>query len=496
MPKYNNSFNKPLPSTQLIEHVSNSVNKAKLPVIAILIAILAATVMRFGVGFDGLYGQDGYEYLRYAQALKIYLVHGTDPGDYFWPVWYPLMGALVSFIVQDIAFSLQLISCLSLALVFIFSNKIMYLLFSETNQRSPVLFNILFLLLSPFMLRFGFLVMADMLTLALIMMSTFYFLKAAKKGKTIDLIAAGLVGTMAFMTRYASVVILAPVALYGYWVFFRNAKNAFNAIPAFVLGILPLIPHVLIRGSQSTHFIQHDWVSQWSVLNFFKNDFITRDGGTRNTLPNVIYALGGLFHPRYCFAAVLILLLRFKMVKLNGELRIIAAGLIIYLVFLAGIPYQNNRFLLMALPFFLFILYRPWLSFMQHQQKPVYVTAVVFMLVIQGALFPFGFEAVYNRNRLEKDVYTYLASKNNPDVYTMDIDVSLTGRDYHGKIYNIYANYYDQPDTNALVIFNALTMPFQWNQMNPMNNWQHFNHDYQLKEIKRFDNGWAIHQFY
>jgi hypothetical protein len=77
----------------------------------------------------------------------------------------------------------------------------------------------------------------------------------------------------------------------------------------------------------------------------------------------------------------------------------------------------------------------------------------------------------------------------------MDIDMSLTGRGYKGRIYNIYTNYYDRPDTNALVIFNTLTMPFQWNQMNPMNNWQHFNHDYQLTEIKRFDNGWAIHKF-
>lgn len=458
-------------------------------------AVLAATLMHFVVGFDGLCAQDGYEYLRYTQALKTYLITGDDPGDYFWPVGYPLLGALFSFIVQDISFSLQLISALSLALTFVYSFNIIRFLFPGTRRSSTIWFCILFVALSPFLLRFAFMVMSDMLTLACITISSFYFLKAGRFGTTSALLLGSFFGALAGMTRYAAVVILVPVAVYGYWLFLRNSKYGFNALIAVIAGLLPVIPHFLIRGSASGDFIQHNWISHWSIITYFKNDLYTGDGGHEyHRLPNIVYALGGLFHPRYCFAAAPILILGFKKIKLTKELLPLITGLILYLFFIAGIPHQNNRYLLLALPFFVFIFYFPWQHLVTGKNW-VYTTTILGIIVIQGILFPFAFKAVYTRNQLEKQVYNYLEAHHNPDVYTMDIDVSLTGRGYPGKIHNIYTHYYPAPDTNALVIFNALTMPFQWSQMNPMKNWQHFNHDYQLKEIKRFNNGWAVHQF-
>ena len=60
-------------------------------------------------GFNGLYGQDSFEYLRYSRELHEYLSGGELPGTFFWPVLYPLSGAVVSFFLPDVL-SLQVVS--------------------------------------------------------------------------------------------------------------------------------------------------------------------------------------------------------------------------------------------------------------------------------------------------------------------------------------------------------------------------------------------------
>jgi hypothetical protein len=468
-------------------------NNVKIPVIAIGVSILLAVVMRFGIGFDGLYGQDGYEYLRYANALKKFMTDGIDPGDYFWPIWYPLTGALLSFIVQDVAFSLQLVSCISLAIVFIFSNKIIGLIFPKS--RSPRVFVFLLIVLSPFILRFSFLVMADMLTLGLLTISTYYLLRASMNGSWIALMLGGFTACTACMTRYAAIVIIFPMALYSAWMFFSKNKNWFNIIPAFIISVLPLVPHFLVRGSQSAGFIQHDWVSHWSLVNFFKNDFITRDGIAHNQFPNIIYAFGGLFHPRYCFPALFILVFGWKKMNWSKPFILLLTGLVLYLFFIAGIPYQNNRFLLLVLPFFVIFLYPPWHAILNQYKNPVRISITSILLIAQLVLFPLTFKIVYKRNQLEKQVYSFVTGKKSPTLYAMDLDISITSRGYPSRVYNLYANYYHTPDTTALVIFNTYIFSQQWGGMNPMNNWTHFNHDYHIQEIKRFEDGWAIYQF-
>ena len=62
-----------------------------LPVLLLIGNLLA--------GFNGLYGQDSFEYLRYSRALHHYLSAGVLPGPFHWPLFYPLSGALLSFIL-------------------------------------------------------------------------------------------------------------------------------------------------------------------------------------------------------------------------------------------------------------------------------------------------------------------------------------------------------------------------------------------------------------
>ena len=49
-------------------------------------------------GFDGLYGQDSYEYLRYTERMKAFFLGGAYPGDLVWPKGYLLLCAALSFV--------------------------------------------------------------------------------------------------------------------------------------------------------------------------------------------------------------------------------------------------------------------------------------------------------------------------------------------------------------------------------------------------------------
>ena len=62
--------------------------------------------------FNGLYGQDSHEYFRFSQHLQSVLLSGTPVGEFFYPVMYPLIGAILGFVLPDVA-ALQGISLAS-----------------------------------------------------------------------------------------------------------------------------------------------------------------------------------------------------------------------------------------------------------------------------------------------------------------------------------------------------------------------------------------------
>ena len=122
--------------------------------------IVSFLLLYLGYGFDGLYGQDGYEYLRYTNALGNYFISGENPGDYFWPLYYPILGALGSYITQSASVSLLLISVLSLSLSGFYLKKSIDLLFSTANTNLSSFYVFVFFLLSPYIFKHGILVMS------------------------------------------------------------------------------------------------------------------------------------------------------------------------------------------------------------------------------------------------------------------------------------------------------------------------------------------------
>ena len=102
------------------------------PYLLIGFSILVVIVLQI-IDFNGLYGQDAHEYLRYTKHLKNSLLNFEKPDNYFWPVIYPLIGLLVSLISFSEMFGLQLISIVAYVITAAYIIKTLNLLYKESS---------------------------------------------------------------------------------------------------------------------------------------------------------------------------------------------------------------------------------------------------------------------------------------------------------------------------------------------------------------------------
>lgn len=459
--------------------------------IAVLMLLFLA--VRLLTGFAGLYGQDAFEYLRYAGNLRAFILEGTHPGDYFWPVGYPLAGALLSLVLKDPAVSLQFVSFFSLILVFIYAHKILGLIFPGRREILPFLF--VLLACSPLFFRAGLLCMSDMSAAAAVTACMYYafaFRLHLKKNHLVWMLASA---ALAIQFRYVSpLLVFFPVLLAGS----KALRRDF--IPALASGLavaaLILVPHLYLRSSTSLDFLSHPWLEGWSPQHFFQKRFDTVDGHFEYRFMNLFCYFGGVFHPGYC--AVLLLLLPvtvFKGGKITFEEKTIWFSILLYLFFLSGMPLQNARFLVLVVPFLVILSFRGWLFICDTAKTWMTWSALALVFIVQIIFFTNGFMLVTERFRLERAVYEKLSQdKTHPVLYSFDLDVSLKGYGLNKQVYSLWEKQYDHFGENSLVLFNPEKFSRQWAGKNPMLNWEKLSREYHLIQIAEFAEGWKLYE--
>src|ERR1041385_6204126 len=85
-------------------------------------------VFRYIIGFNGLYGQDSYEYLAYSRLAHDFFLKGMIPHSFHWPIMYPVPGAILSFVFSS-ALAMQIISIAAFSGALYFIYKIISLLY-------------------------------------------------------------------------------------------------------------------------------------------------------------------------------------------------------------------------------------------------------------------------------------------------------------------------------------------------------------------------------
>jgi 4-amino-4-deoxy-L-arabinose transferase-like glycosyltransferase len=322
------------------------------------IAIAAALAMRALWPFDGLYGQDAFAYFRYARALWPWLLHDAPLPIYYWPSGYPILVALVLPFSGWSSTAGQIVSMAAgasaAALTFLLCRE---LLSDAPGGRAAALAAGLIVALSGAVLRASLVVMADATALACCAAALWTLARYMRTGRWRWLAGAALALGWAIITRWECGLLALPMLIF---VLVQGRVNIVTSttilhwLAAAALGALVVVPQFVVSGATGGAPSEHQWVVAWNVANAWHSDFTTVDGTQHYALPVAAFYLAQLAWPSY-LAPPLALLCVLGALWLVRQRRWPALALLVgwpltLWLFLSGIPYQNSRFVLPALP--------------------------------------------------------------------------------------------------------------------------------------------------
>lgn len=449
--------------------------------------------MRLVLEFDGFYGQDSYEYLRYTQALKDYYLSGTNPGDYFWPVMYPLISSLFSLLI-DAKWVLVLISFGSFLGIIGLIPKIIGELYPAKKSAAMInLYVLISFCFSPYFFRSSLIGMSDMLACFFAVCSLYTLLKYIKFFQLKWAVLFVALAVAAVMTRYACVVLILPMGCY--FVYLLLVGRRWLSIgTATVITCLVLMPHFLIRGGGSFNFLNHSWLVNWNLMNFFSNSFATHDGFQEHSFSNLIYVLSPFCHPGYLLiGAGLLIFSKFKLK--NGAPWYLVAGVFLYLLFLAGVEMQNMRFFVIVFPFCVLLFYPAFVRGRNKLPRTLFSAGVVVAILLQTFYFTYSFSKFYKRQVFEKSVAKKIIEMNvEGSIYAFSLDVALINRGVTNEFKNLWSTKYDKFEMGSHVLFNAESSLKQWKGRAPILNWNKLVAEYQLTLVMDFGEGWKLYK--
>ena len=336
---------------------------------AALLAAAAVTALIL-TGFDGLYGQDSFAYFHYATgALRQHIAHLEGLPSFFWPPGYPLLVAAASSVVGVVPAAGQIVSIAAgaavPALTFALAKEIVARPAGPTRTVAEWAFvplvAALIAAVTGQLLQSSLVVMADTLGVAAATMGVWALLRYQRTGAARWLTISAAAFTWAIITRWIYGLVAIPFALWALTLLARRHRRvAFLhgagavAVSAMILGPI-LAPAVIgvITGGRAP-FAGDLQVYAWNPANAVQRVFTTGDGTLSYSLPTGLYyalAPGAWWYFGPILGALIVpglwVWLRRRTAPVVG---LVVAWAAIVLLFHAGNPWQNPRFVIAALP--------------------------------------------------------------------------------------------------------------------------------------------------
>ena len=429
-----------------------------------------ALMLVYTTGFDGLYGQDAYAYLSQAQRIGAWLHHGGGWGEAHFPQGYPFSMALIGVGPGGPLLAARLLSIVAITGAALLVHRELRTMASDEGGNRIAVYALLSITCSPFLLRSSQVVMADASCILLLVAGYSCVLRFTRGASATSAFFAAVCVAVAFFFRYAS----APIGLVlGVWLVisaFQQRRPLFlwsAALPALAAMVL-----LLSAGGEGA--LGHPWLRDWSPVNFFRRSFSTADGSAHYALPNALNVLKVIFHPGFlALGPVLILLFRRRDLKIPA-IRLAALCAAVYLIFLMGPPYQNERFLLLAQPFLAIALFPAFLrlcaAIEQRGRRPALLLSA--FAVGQLALFVPAMQGLVKHTVVEQRIAAAVNVRPERTVYSFSISEALRVRCPDRDVVELWGAPVERFMPGALVVFNPGAFAEQWKGMDPMLNWQ------------------------
>lgn len=439
-------------------------------------------VMWLGFDFNGLYGQDAHEYLRYSKALTAFMESGTDPGSFVWPKLFPVLGTVIGFTGIPIGFALQLISLFAMLGAIYFAQRCLLLLYKTSGG--------LFLLLAAatqvYFVRSGLLVMSDALAACFVMGFVYNYLRLRQKQDFKYFIWIGLFAIAGAFTRYAVVPLITIPLIHAAWMVTQKwnvALRIASGLAVIVVGCL-----ILFWNSKAIGLIS-SISGEWNPANLFRREFIFQSHKESYWVPNGVYIWSNFAHVGYLSSGILLLLWS---PRWNFKLPFLWMSLLVYLIFLGGIGYQNQRFMVISHLVVLILIFPAFQSLMTWlKQKKLHWVFVAGTLALNAAFFYYSFSRMFAMHRFEKVVAERaLELEDDKPIYAFYVTASLGSYDVPNERVDLWDKEIEF-EKGGYVIFN----PKQFeDNTRVMKNWEAVNRNFELEIIDELPENWNIYR--
>lgn len=420
----------------------------------LLFPLIVLPVIRLGFGFDGLYGQDSYEYVRYCDAWINYLSGGNHPGDYHWPLFFPVFGALIGYVFGlSGAFVLQLLCIISFAGSAVMIKRLIPLIYPERSGKATYWVMVSFLL-APYVFRSGVVCMSDQFAAFLCVTAFYLSVLVVKKEKSWWLLIVLLFGACAVMTRYVTALVMLPIGIYLLPVIWKR-RLWLPMLVGLVIAVMPFLPHYFIRMQDVAGFIGHPALVRWSVGNMFSRTFQTDLGSFTFTVPNILYIFHPFVHAGFLFFGAGLFLF-IKKIRFSPEVVMILAVILIYLGFIAGVDTQNDRYFITIMPFvvlFTYPLFNAFAEWGSSKLNRLYRPLLIGLLCGQIALTGYAFSKPYLANRSEQELATMFDDFSGKLVYSYGVDVALRHYNKENEFVSLHLLDGLNPDPGTYLLF-------------------------------------------
>jgi hypothetical protein len=317
--------------------------------------------------FDGLFGQDPFEYFKYGRQLWEAGGRVPLPGPVYWPLGYPYLMMLGFLLTGVHPLGGQLVSLLAgsavAPLTALLARDLLLRLGMERASAQRVGFVAGVLVLACGQLtQSSIVVMADASGVFWATLSAWALVRAEGARRPAWLVLAACALAAATVTRWINGLLILPWSLY--WLHDVRSLNAprstlYAGVVALVAAGAVFAPQVVQSAADPGSSVGHSWLQGWNPANALQRSFVNPDGIFNYEWPVALYYTQPAVHPFFLFPiftpALLIGLwvIGRRLIKREGlagaALLLIGWPLVQY-AFLAGIPYENQRFGLAFFP--------------------------------------------------------------------------------------------------------------------------------------------------
>ncbi len=204
---------------------------SKIDKLAIIITCIFVLLLTF---FGAKYYSD--EELNGLHALQ----QGILPNNGYHPLLHPLVVMWLGNMIDDIIVGAKLVSHV-MAGVFVFAT---YLLAAESVNKKAGIICLLFMVTNLQVILFGILVSTDMMAAALAALTIVVMVRILSQPNSTTVILLGLTFSLAYFTRYQSMLLLPAIFLCLFLSFRASAKKfCFNVLIFVIAVIIFLTPH-------------------------------------------------------------------------------------------------------------------------------------------------------------------------------------------------------------------------------------------------------------